>query len=185
MLIYFCYCQLQLNPSDSTLGSGTLELVAKEYKPSLWRYGAVFLGLLTGAGLLAIWRIGDPLWGNTLRLVTFIFFAGSVVCGLKLMEGSYIVRLEYEDGRLLVGFYKGKDRVGEESFSGENLLSVNREHLQKGVPRIYSWEEVYLTGRFEKKGDDVHLFHYGGRPLPFDPATANRIYEYLRKETGF
>lgn len=167
-----------------TIDSGTLELVAKEYKPPLWRYGTVVLGLLTGVGLLVIWRINHPLWGNALRLVTFIFFAGSVVCGLKLMEGSYIVRLKTDAGLLMVGFYKGDTRVGEETFSGNNFLSVNRKHLQKGMPGIYSWEEVYLTGRFEKKGDDIHLFHYGGRPLPFDPATANRIHEYLSEETG-
>lgn len=161
-----------------------MDFVAQEYKPPVWKIGLAALSLLTAAGLAALWQVDDPIWGNSLRLLTFILFAGAVVCGLKLMEGTYTVRLERREDRMVIIFFKGPQRLEEESFPLSTLLSVEKEHLRRGVPGLYLWEEVYLTGYFRKKDQQVHLFHFGGRPLSFDPVTAEGIHNFLREATG-
>lgn len=161
-----------------------MDHVAKEYKPPVWKIGLAALSLLTVAGLAVLWQVDDPIWGNSLRLLTFMLFAGAVVCGLKVMEGTYTVRLERRDDRIVIIFFKGAQRLEEESFPLATLLAVEKEHLRRGVPGIYLWEEVYLTGRFRQKDQEVHLFHYGGRPLCFDPVTAEGIRDFLREATG-
>lgn len=156
-----------------------MDLVVEEYKPPVWKAGLIVLAMLTAAGLVLIWRIDDPVWGNSLRLVTFAAFAGTVICGLRTLEGSYSVRLVREAGEIRMIYFKNGKRLEEESLNPGNLLEVEADHLRKGLPGLYLWEEVYLSGRFRGREEQMHLFHFGGRPLAFDADTAERIREFL------
>lgn len=156
-----------------------MDLVVEEYKPPVWKAGLIALGVLSIAGLLLLWRINDPIWGNSLRLVTFMAFAGAVICGLKTMEGTYSVRLVREQGEIRMIYFKKGRRLEEESLDQDALLEVETDHLRKGLPGLYLWDEVYLAGRIRGREEQMHLFHFGGRPLAFDPDTAGRIREFL------
>ncbi|MDZ7773864.1 MAG: hypothetical protein U5K31_14155 [Balneolaceae bacterium] len=156
-----------------------IDLVVEEYKPPVWKVGLLALGVLTAGGLILLWSIDDPIWGNTLRLIIFAVFAGAVICGLKTMEGRYTVRLVREAGEIRFIYFKNGRRLEEESLEEDALMEVETDHLQKGLPGLYLWDEVYLAGRIRGREERMHLFHFGGRPLAFDPDTARRIRQFL------
>lgn len=160
-------------------------LIAEEYRSPYWKYG--FFTLLALSLLLygLFWYQGDPVWGNSLRLASFICFAGAVFLGMRLREGTYTLRLTRTENDVSITYFKKERELDTEQLDAGRLHSVESAEAEQTVNLLPGADLVYVLGRYMDDPENRnHLFHFGGRTLKFDRTTAGRIIDFLSPATG-
>lgn len=155
-------------------------LTVKEIHLKYWRPFTIMLGVATVLLFVVFLKLDDPLWESIFRIGAFLCFAGTVFGGLKLMEGNLILKLQIEDQKLLVKYYKDGKIVRKEDFELSEI-----HNIFPSVPKE-NWSLPFTGTRFEgfiidfNDSDRVlFLFEFGGRPLVFSSEKVEQISAFL------
>lgn len=157
-------------------------LTIQEQQHSFWKTISIICGIFCIILFVVFWNTNDPFWTGIFRLGAFVFFAGTVLSYLKIMDGPLLVSLRSTDEVLLVSYQKKDETIQEEEFERNTIENITT--TTKGKNQVTSYLQPGSAAfeiHFNDTDRTLFLFEFGGRPLLFNESSQQEITNYLHK----
>lgn len=156
-----------------------LELEEKHSKH--WKKATA--GTLLAAVVFFLVFIGteDPFLAGIFRMAAFIFFSAAVICSLKVMEGRHRIKMETEDGFLVVTFHKNQREIQRDLFELKNISDVQITRLPSSVfSNGFFIRDMQLELNLHDSDSPLKLLEVNGRNLSLTKTDAQKAVNYLQ-----
>lgn len=131
--------------------------------------------------LLVYTNIDDVLWKGILRLAAFVFLAGTVLSGLKLIEGKHAITLEVKDGFLLLSCRRKNKKVSEDRFEIDNMASLYIDHYSSFFGEEFVFNDLHILIVLKDSDRPLNLVETGGRSLALSKENAAKAIRFIKR----
>lgn len=151
----------------------------EEYRSPIWKFLALFSGLIAVIFLSAYLFVSDPFWGGIFRFIAFIGFAGIVLLILKIREQPKKIEVKLTPEHLSILYFDDKEKVKEEFYERETIKNIQRKNVSPTWdfltdPKIYQ----HIIS-FSDTETTLSVFIYSGRNIHLNEKDSSKFETFL------
>ncbi|TYP95119.1 hypothetical protein LX73_0414 [Fodinibius salinus] len=153
----------------------------EEQTHKYWKAGTYLSGLLCLVLFIIFWNLSDAFWISIFRLLSFAFFALTVLGYLNTMNGALNIIASFSDDKLLVTYKQGSRTIHEEQFDASSIdylfLTQSGQNI---IQRFFLPRSATMKVAFNDTENRLYVFEFGGRPLFLEQQMLEKIKAFFQ-----
>lgn len=154
-------------------------IVIEEYRSPIWKFLALFCGMITVIFLCSYLFVSDVFWKSIFRFIAFIGFAGVVLLILKIRERPKKMDVRLTAKYLGIRYFDDKEEVKEELYERETIKKIQRTNVSPAWDFLSNTEVYKHIISFTDTNKTLSVFVYSGQNIHLNEQDSSKFENFL------